>query len=861
MIQIPGDDAVDPRLAADPSQRRLAYARRLAGAGLARTDGSPGVEATLRRLTDLAARLLGARSAQVSIISDAQDVVAGTGAGAPLVGIRSDAGDSLCTVTVESAVATPVDDTLTDPRTRHLPPVALGGVRTYLGVPLRVGGGTDDPDEEPVVVGALCVYDDEPRSWTEAEVTLLNELSGPVIAELELAALRAEYDDDRVAWQLAVDAAGVGAWDWNLATGELRWDDRLLAIFGLTRDTFGGSIEAFNATVHPDDRARVSAALDHARDHCTLYEAEYRVVWPDSSVRWVAARGNGVAGPDGEAIRVVGAAYDTTAVRDQDARVARVLESMSAGFYQLDLDWRFRYVNAEAERLLGHPRAELLGGTVWDLFPATVGGPFEQHYRTAMETGRPVVFDAHYPAPIDGWFEVRAWPGPDGLAVYFLDISARRVAEEQLAHAARRNRLLSDVVAAMTDSLDPDESVRRLAPVLVPELGDWSVVSIVDEARTALVSWRSRVRDLGHWHRDASRRHLVQEYREHRVTALSDDSLVARALLGGEVVVVEGDAGEKVQAMMEPGPARDLVDELAPEHGVVVPLRARGTTVGLITLFRGADRPPFGADDLDVLEAVSSRAGLALDNARLFAQQRDLAEGLQRALLTPPRPIPGADVAVRYAPAADAAQVGGDWYDVFPQGDETLLVIGDVGGHDVVAAGAMGELRGVLRGVATATGGSTAEILGGVDRAMRNLDMDAIATAVVARLCPVEDGGTQVHWSNAGHPVPLVVHPDGRVLPLDDVRPDLLLGCETRVPRQEHTTVLRPGSVLLLYTDGLVERRGHTIDDGIARLQEVAGELAGRGADLDELCDELLGRMLPRRPEDDVAIVLLRLRS
>ena len=230
---------------------------------------------------------------------------------------------------------------------------------------------------------------------------------------------------ERVRWTAAVAAAEVGSFDWDLRSGRLEWDDQLLAIFGLTREAFGESIDDFTAALHPDDVARVDEALRAAIAACAEYAAEYRVLRPDGEVRWVQARGKALRGPDGSAVRVVGAAYDTTARHVEDVRVARVLETMPAAFFLLDDEWRFRHVNVAAERILGRPRSELLGRVLWDMYPETLGSGFEDGYRAAVATGRARSFEAPSPAPVDRWYEVRAWPGPDGLSVYFSDCTER----------------------------------------------------------------------------------------------------------------------------------------------------------------------------------------------------------------------------------------------------------------------------------------------------------------------------------------------------------------------------------------------------------------------------------------------------
>jgi serine phosphatase RsbU (regulator of sigma subunit) len=292
-------------------------------------------------------------------------------------------------------------------------------------------------------------------------------------------------------------------------------------------------------------------------------------------------------------------------------------------------------------------------------------------------------------------------------------------------------------------------------------------------------------------------------------------------------------------------------------------MRGRGRILGLLTLYFGAGSTVEDAD-LATAQDIADRAGLALDNARLYTAHQQLAEGLQRSLLTePPQPDHG-QIAVRYLPAAEAARVGGDWYDAFLQpGGSTMLVIGDVAGHDTEAAAAMGQLRGLLRGIATYSDAGPVEVLRGLDASMTTLQTSTLATAAVARFeqTPeeVDRGVTRMRWANAGHLPPLVIDPDGRVAALASWKGDLLLGVEPGVRRREHVIALERGSTVLLYTDGLVERRDADLDAGLVRLRDTLVELADRP--LEELLDELLERLVHGRPEDDVALVAVRLHT
>jgi PAS domain S-box-containing protein len=824
---------------------RLASVSRLAGQG-------HGL-AALDRLAQLAARLLAAPSGQVSLVSDLQQVLGAAGAAVGAVGRATPSEDSLCTVTVGAGAPLVVHDALADDRVSSLEPVTSGEVGSYLGVPLASADGH--------TVGALCVFGPEPRTWSDEDVAMLEELAAPVVAELELEALTSEYESGLVFWQLGMEAAGIGAFDWNLTTGELRWDQRLLELFGLDEHSFGGTIEDFNSAIHPDDLARVTQVLNGAIETGGGYTMEYRVVLPPGEVRWISARGRALRDEQGRTVRLLGAAFDTTVAQEGEARVARVLEAMPTSFFQLDRSWRFTYVNAEAERLLGATRDALLGSVIWESFPAALGSDFETHYRQAMESREPVAFDAYYPPPLDAWYEVRGWPSPDGLSVYFVDVTDRHRAQEVLDRAARRSALNAAVTETLAQELDTAEAMKRLAPLLVPEVADWCVLTLARDDAPA--DWRLRLRDVGHAHADPALTDVVERYAELRLAALTEDSFLARAYRDGESIVVE-DALEAISAVLSSTEALTLFRRLDPAAAAVLPLRGRGRTVGLLSAFRGRERPGFSAEDLETLSGVASRAGLALDNTRLYAEQKNLAEGLQRSLLTAPPEPDHLEIEVQYRPASHAAQVGGDWYDAFLQHHgATVVVVGDVVGHDAEAAAAMGQVRGLLRGIAVHSGEGPAEVLRGVDRVMQTLQVDTTATVVAARLEQSteerEQGVTRLRWSNAGHPPPLVVNPDRTVVTLASGTAELLLGLDPDTERTETLVTLERGATVLLYTDGLVERRGESLDEGIGRLTGLLAELGAEERPLRELCDQLIQRMMPERPEDDVALVAVRL--
>ena len=659
-----------------------------------------------------------------------------------------------------------------------------------------------------------------------------------------------ESELSRLRSELAIDAAQIGTFDWDLATDELIWDDQLISLFGYDAATFARTIESFNARVHPDDRARVGEAIRGSIDACGEYEAEYRVVLPGGDTRWVHARGRCLAGADGAAARMLGAAYDATGDRGAESRVARVLEAMPAGFYSLDRQWRFTHVNAEAERLLGRTREELLGEVLWEAFPATVSSIFEDSYRKAVVTGRPVSFDAHYPAPLNGWYELRAWPSPDGLSVYFLEVTDRRLAQQQADRTAAHLRLLAQVSAELAGTLDAVAAIGRVPRLLVPTLGDWCIVTVISEGASA--------RDAGMWHAVPAQRPLLQRYAAARLDRPQPTSAPARTVLGGGELMLTRD---DLRAAPMPEPVRAMLESLGPECLLVLPVRGRGRTLGVLSIARNQGTE-FPRAELATARDIADRMGLALDNARLYGQQLQLAEGLQRSLLTEPPQPDHMEIAVRYQPAAQAARVGGDWYDAFIQpGGTTMLVIGDVAGHDTAAAAAMGQLRSLLRGIATYSDAGPAAVLTGLDRSMAVLGSDTYATAAVARFeQDVDDrerGVTQMRWSSAGHLPPLAVRPDGTVTVLAGWHSELMLGVDPAATRTDALVTLDWDTTVLFYTDGLIERRDADLDHGLDRLRDALAEFAR--LPLSPLCDAVLDRLVDGRPEDDVALVAVRL--
>jgi serine phosphatase RsbU (regulator of sigma subunit) len=281
------------------------------------------------------------------------------------------------------------------------------------------------------------------------------------------------------------------------------------------------------------------------------------------------------------------------------------------------------------------------------------------------------------------------------------------------------------------------------------------------------------------------------------------------------------------------------------------PLGVEGRVFGVLALLWPEERT-FTDDDRITISALTSYTASAVQRALLLEERVETARILQSALVTTLPEVAGLDLAARYRPAAAREQVGGDWYDALVMADgATALVIGDVVGHDMKAAADMGQLRTALRAHLQAGDGSPSATVERLDRSLDSLGIDALATLVVARV-----EGDRVRWTNAGHPPPLLVGPVGSVRWLEtEASPPVGLAPDLRRPEGEAR--LEPGSTLLFYTDGLVERRGEDIDDGLDRLARSAS--ARRHLPAGRLVDAILDDVLVGQLKDDVALLAVRL--
>ncbi|WP_432488277.1 GAF domain-containing SpoIIE family protein phosphatase [Kineococcus sp. SYSU DK018] len=329
-----------------------------------------------------------------------------------------------------------------------------------------------------------------------------------------------------------------------------------------------------------------------------------------------------------------------------------------------------------------------------------------------------------------------------------------------------------------------------------------------------------------------------------------DEDLPAPAAARGRRPLLFADRAELTAAFprLAQGGAGD-----GPGAGAFLPLLVGEEVLGVLLLLWPEARPVLAAEE-EVWSALARFTAQALHRAQLEQRHRSRAEVLQRSLLSTLPQVDHLRTVGRYVPAAREEQVGGDWYDAVVLPDGALsVVIGDVAGHDTAAAGAMGQVRGLLRAFTWDRPEPTSEVVGRLDRALLGLGVDALATLVVARV--EQDpgrGARRLRWTNAGHPPPVLLHPDGRT-ELLRTPPDLLVGLLGDVARHDHAVDVADGSVLLLYTDGLIEKRGHSLAGGVERVREVLGRL--HHLPLEELLDELLAELVGDRGEDDCALL------
>ncbi|WP_406175037.1 SpoIIE family protein phosphatase [Streptomyces sp. NBC_00996] len=641
--------------------------------------------------------------------------------------------------------------------------------------------------------------------------------------------------------QEALDEAGIGTWEWDLRTGAVVWDERSARILGIAPEIFDGRIDTWVSLVDPDDLPQVLAYTEDAiRAADQAYGVQYRIHRPDRAVRWVQARGRVVVDQHRNKCRLTGTLQVISDVRSGPAPVGQGLTQVSDAVLDIDGQGRITSINSEGECLLGSAD-RLVGHVLWEAAPAVPKLGLEGPCRRAGTSGQPVDFEARWPAD-QRWFRLRVVPAPGGLRVYFTDITNGRRVEAQQAAAVERTVRIADLTHALAAAVT----------------GQDVIDAVTDHVRTLFDAAGVTV-----WAREGKDFVLLsavgfsEEFLELISTFSVQSNLPAYQALQNGVPVCVSSAQEYIRGYPR---LSELPTRGGREAWAYLPLVTSGRTVGVLCISYA--RPhTFSSDERTLFTALSGLVAQALERGRLYDAERRRAHELQRGLLPHDLPVlPAVTAAARYLPAGGGIEVGGDWYDVISlSGDRVALVVGDVMGHGLSEAVTMGRLRTAVHTLADLELPAD-EMFFHLNDLVSALGDDFYATCLYAVYDPTSGNCSIL---TAGHPPPAVVHPDGGVhfpdLPLNPP-----LGAASP-PFDSGSLELPPGSLLVLYTDGLVESPQRDVDVGMALMARHLGTVPVRAAQarpsaaqLDAMCDSLIGAVLPPEHQaiDDAALLI-----
>ncbi|MER6345983.1 SpoIIE family protein phosphatase [Streptomyces sp. NPDC001595] len=561
-----------------------------------------------------------------------------------------------------------------------------------------------------------------------------------------------------------------------------------------------------------------------------------------------------------------------------DAHAARRVRGSSAvwdglfarspvGIAILDTQLRFLRVNPALEKMNGLSESAHRGKRLSQLLPEINAHDMEEAMRRVLDSGQPVLDlrrIGRTPADPDhdrvwscSYVRVEDPAGrPIGVIASLLDTTEQSRAHTEAEAGRSRLALLSEASIRIGASLELERTAQELADLAVPRLADTVTVDVLDslargEEPGAGLSAGMELRRLGKAPLAGSPVTDVLAPLG-RTILFPAAAPFTQALTGRRpFLLARFDARAVAPAARHTARPAQLL-KLGVHSFMMVPLVARDLVLGVATFYRTRRVGPFDGNDVTLAGELAARAAISIDNARLYHREHDTAVTLQRSMLpqhiTPP---PGIEVAHRYLPASDANEVGGDWYDVLHlPGGKAALLIGDVMGHGIAAAAVMGRLSASVRALARLDL-EPQEILLQLEAALDDLAEPMLATLLYVVVDPAT-GHCRI--TRAGHPPPALVTPDGGVRLLD-VPPGPPLGIGgIRYTTTDYT--LAAGSLLVLFTDGLIESRGTDIDE---RLAELTHALTEPFTSLDAMCDSLLTRLVPASADDDIALLIARL--
>jgi serine phosphatase RsbU (regulator of sigma subunit)/PAS domain-containing protein len=452
-----------------------------------------------------------------------------------------------------------------------------------------------------------------------------------------------------------------------------------------------------------------------------------------------------------------------------------------------------------------------------------------------------------------GWVNISARPGLDaagnvlGAVTTLVDVTEPRRRETEA-------RFLAEATDLLTESLDPEEALRRLARLVVPRLADWCVVYIREG---------TRIRTVALEHSDPRKVQLGLDLSRRFPIDADGEAGVALVMRTGRSQLTPRLTREMLEAAAPDAEyARVVFDELGLRSALTVPLGARGQLFGALTLVSAESDRVFDERDVAFAEDFATHAALAVANARLYAEQQEIALTLQRSLLPLRLPdIPDVEMVTRYRPAGEHNMVGGDFYDLWEIGQGSFgVAIGDVCGKGAAAAALTALARHTVRTASLALPDHRpADVLRALNDAVRKrAGSGQFCTVAHAYATPIAEG-FDLTIASGGHPLPFIIRADGSVE--QPGRPGTLLGIFPDIQVHEHRVSLRRGDQIVLWTDGLSDRRGDGELYGEERLRDLLVANAGRTPD--EIADVIERAVLgfsTTDPQDDIAIVVARIR-
>jgi serine phosphatase RsbU (regulator of sigma subunit)/anti-sigma regulatory factor (Ser/Thr protein kinase) len=569
-------------------------------------------------------------------------------------------------------------------------------------------------------------------------------------------------------------------------------------------------------------------------------------------------------------------AHDPGGGADPGAMLDWAVNQASLNIALYDADLRHIRINAAMCRSMGlESEGAGRGLRPTELFPGLGFHTFEATARQVIATGQPAVWKGFGTAP--GEDRQRAWlvtvsavRDPDGTTCGVLAVG---LDETEHRRARKRLALVNEASNRIGSTLDVGATAEELVAVAIPQLADMVLIDVREsvlrgeEPASGPVPGTVPLRRMAY----GSVLENVPEVviRSGQVASYPPCSPPAEALASGQPVI-RGPSDRDVARWASTDRARsEKVIQYGLHSVMAVPLSARGATLGVATFVRHQRPEPFDAEDLALAEEIVGRAAVCIDNARRYTREHATALALQRSLLQRRQPAQAAvQVATRYLPGQSGLTVGGDWFDVIAMsGSRVGLVVGDVTGHGLHAAATMGRLRTAVRTLADIDLGPE-ELLTRLDDVVTRLAgedelapdaEDLAATCLFAVYDPITRHCT---LARAGHPVPAVVTPGGTQEFLDlPAGPPLGVG---GVSFEETEIELPEGSLLVLYTDGLVESRHRDLETGLSAMGKMLGEVSRRPGGppgLESVCDSLVEALLPEPAEDDAALLVARTRA